>query len=133
MERATFIPPLHGIADVTLDLIEKLSAIAPGRSASYAKPLSGGSEAVETAPQVHAAVLPADGPARQVQVPQRLSGLPRRATFGAMGASGTGRRKTPFEPQMPGFLKVLPPIARARPVPVVGSKQPLSRAGFSKT
>ena len=30
-------------------------------------------------------------------------------TFGAMAASGTGTRKTKFEPQMPGFLKVLPP------------------------
>jgi adenosylmethionine-8-amino-7-oxononanoate aminotransferase len=26
-----------------------------------------------------------------------------------MAASGTGKRKTPFEPQMPGFLKVFPP------------------------
>jgi putrescine aminotransferase len=31
------------------------------------------------------------------------------ATYGAMGASGTGKRKTGFEPQMPGFLKVWPP------------------------
>ena len=29
--------------------------------------------------------------------------------MGAMSASGTGMRKTPFEPQMPGFLKVYPP------------------------
>src|SRR5260370_34002847 len=26
-----------------------------------------------------------------------------------MGASGTGPRKTKFEPQMPGFVKVFPP------------------------
>eukprot|EP01049_Picozoa_sp_SAG25_P002063 SAG25_NODE_102_length_15486_cov_22.883278_10_plen_77_part_00 len=26
-----------------------------------------------------------------------------------MSASGTGPRKTPFEPQMPGFLKLWPP------------------------
>jgi adenosylmethionine-8-amino-7-oxononanoate aminotransferase len=30
-------------------------------------------------------------------------------TAGAMAASGTGARKTKFEPQMPGFLKVFPP------------------------
>jgi adenosylmethionine-8-amino-7-oxononanoate aminotransferase len=30
-------------------------------------------------------------------------------TAGAMAASGTGSRKTKFEPQMPGFLKVFPP------------------------
>lgn len=29
--------------------------------------------------------------------------------MGAMSASGTGMRKTPFEPQMPGFLKLWPP------------------------
>jgi putrescine aminotransferase len=31
--------------------------------------------------------------------------------MGAMSASGTGMRKTPFEPQMPGFLKLWPPTA----------------------
>jgi len=30
-------------------------------------------------------------------------------TAGAMAASGTGTRKTKFEPHMPGFLKVVPP------------------------
>jgi adenosylmethionine-8-amino-7-oxononanoate aminotransferase len=30
-------------------------------------------------------------------------------TFGAMAASGAGVRKTKFEPQMAGFLKVFPP------------------------
>ena len=30
-------------------------------------------------------------------------------TFGGMGASGTGSRKSKFEPQMDGFLKVFPP------------------------
>lgn len=29
--------------------------------------------------------------------------------YHAMSASGTGSRKTKFEPQMPGFLKVFPP------------------------
>src|SRR5262249_43828457 len=31
------------------------------------------------------------------------------STYGAMGASGTGARKSKFEPQMSGFLKVFPP------------------------
>jgi adenosylmethionine-8-amino-7-oxononanoate aminotransferase len=30
-------------------------------------------------------------------------------TFAAMAASGTGSRKSKFDPQMPGFLKVFPP------------------------
>ncbi len=31
LERMTFAPPLHGISDVTLELVEKLGAVAPGR------------------------------------------------------------------------------------------------------
>src|SRR5262245_62135889 len=30
MERATFVPPLHGTSDVTLDFIERAGAVAPG-------------------------------------------------------------------------------------------------------
>jgi adenosylmethionine-8-amino-7-oxononanoate aminotransferase len=30
-------------------------------------------------------------------------------TFGAMAASGTGKRKSPFEPHLAGFVKVFPP------------------------
>ncbi len=29
MERLTFAPPLHGMADITLDLVERLGAVAP--------------------------------------------------------------------------------------------------------
>src|SRR5262245_2156862 len=48
MERATFVPPLHGISDVTLDFIEKVGSVTPG-SLKYVKPFSGGSEAIEAA------------------------------------------------------------------------------------
>lgn len=109
MERATFIPPLHGISDVTLDLIEKLGAIAPG-DLRFAKPLSGGSEAVETALKFTRQYFQQTGRPGKYKFISLYRGY-HGATFGAMGASGTGRRKTPFEPQMPGFLKVLPPIA----------------------
>ena len=43
METMSFAPPLHGIADVTLDFVEKLGAVAPG-TLTYVKPFSGGSE-----------------------------------------------------------------------------------------
>src|SRR5260370_19437481 len=46
MERITFAPPLHGIADVTLDFIEKIGSVTPG-NLKYVKSFSGGSEAVE--------------------------------------------------------------------------------------
>ena len=29
MEKMTFAPPLHGIADVTLDFIEKIGSVTP--------------------------------------------------------------------------------------------------------
>jgi 4-aminobutyrate aminotransferase-like enzyme len=48
MERVTFVTPLYGIADVTLDFVEKVGAVAPG-NLKYVKPFSGGSEAVEAA------------------------------------------------------------------------------------
>ena len=48
MERMTFAPPLHGIADVTLDFIERAGSVTPG-NLKYVKPFSGGSEATESA------------------------------------------------------------------------------------
>src|SRR5689334_2692308 len=48
MEKITFAPPLISTTDVTLDLVEKLGEIAPG-NLKFAKPFSGGSEAVEAA------------------------------------------------------------------------------------
>lgn len=48
MERMTFAPPLHGVADVTLELVDKLGAVAPG-TLNFVKPFSAGSESVEAA------------------------------------------------------------------------------------
>ena len=48
MEIMTFAPPLHGVADVTLDFVEKLGSVTPG-NLSFVKPFSGGSESTEAA------------------------------------------------------------------------------------
>ena len=48
MDRLTFAAPLHGISDVTLDLVEKLGSVTPG-NLKYVKPFSGGSESIEAA------------------------------------------------------------------------------------
>jgi adenosylmethionine-8-amino-7-oxononanoate aminotransferase len=48
MDRLTFAPPLHSIADVTLEYIDKLGSVTPG-TLKFAKPFSGGSESVEAA------------------------------------------------------------------------------------
>src|SRR4030095_10901477 len=107
MERATFVPPLHAIADVTLDFVERVGAVTPG-NLKYVKPLSGGSESVEAAikfvRQFH----------KQTGNPGKHKFISRYhsyhgGTFAAMAASGTGSRKSKFDPQMPGFLKVFPP------------------------
>src|SRR3954447_19260264 len=48
MEMATFVPPLHSVANVTLDFVERVGEVTP-ENLKFVKALSGGSEAVETA------------------------------------------------------------------------------------
>src|SRR5947209_4564244 len=48
MEKVTFAPPLNSITNVMLDFVEKVGDVAPG-NLKFVKPLSGGSEAVESA------------------------------------------------------------------------------------
>jgi adenosylmethionine-8-amino-7-oxononanoate aminotransferase len=107
MDRLTFAPPLHGIADITLDLVEKLGSVAP-EGMTYVKPFSGGSESVEAALKFVRQYWKQSGCPGKYKFVGRYHGF-HGGTFGAMGASGTGKRKTSFEPQMPGFLKVWPP------------------------
>lgn len=107
MDKITFAPPLVSTTNVTLDFIEKLGEVAPG-DLKFVKPYSGGSEAVESAlkfaRQYH----------KQTGKPSKYKFISRYyayhgSTFGGMGASGTGPRKSKFEPQMDGFVKVFPP------------------------
>jgi len=107
MERMTFAPPLHGIADVTLDFIEKLGSVAPG-NLKYVKPFSGGSESTESAMKFARQYFKQTGHPGKYKFISRYHGY-HGSTGAAMSASGTGTRKTKFEPQMPGFLKVFPP------------------------
>jgi adenosylmethionine-8-amino-7-oxononanoate aminotransferase len=107
MDKMTFCPPLHAMSDVALDFVEKLGQVTP-EGLRYVKPFSGGSEAVEAAMkfvrQYH----------KQTGNPEKYKFISRYhayhgGTFGGMSASGNGIRKSPFEPQMGGFLKVFPP------------------------
>jgi adenosylmethionine-8-amino-7-oxononanoate aminotransferase len=107
MERLSFAPPMHGIADVTLDFIERLGAVTPG-NLNFVKPFSGGSESIEAAMKFTRQYFKQTGQPEKYKFVSRYQGY-HGGTFGAMAASGTGRRKTPFEPQMGGFLKVFPP------------------------
>lgn len=107
MERMTFAPPLHAISDVTLDFIERLGQVAP-EGLGYVKPFSGGSEAVESSLKFVRQYFKQTGRPHKYKVISRYLAY-HGATFGGMAASGNGPRKTKFEPQMSGFLKVFTP------------------------
>jgi adenosylmethionine-8-amino-7-oxononanoate aminotransferase len=107
LDRLTFAPPLHAISDVTIEFIERVGSITPG-ALNYVKPFSGGSESVEAAFKFVRQYWKQSGHAGKYKVVSRYFGY-HGATFGAMAASGTGSRKTKFEPHMAGFLKVPPP------------------------
>ena len=107
MDRMTFAPPLHAISDVALEFVEKVGQITPG-SLKWVKPFSGGSEAVEAALKFVRQYFKQTGRPHKYKFVSRYYGY-HGGTFGAMAASGTGTRKTKFEPHMPGFLKVPPP------------------------
>ena len=103
----SFAPPLHGISDVALEFIEKLGNVTPG-NLNFIKPFSGGSESVEAALKFTRQYFKQTGHPNKYKFISRYFGY-HGATLGALAASGTGARKTPFEPQMGGFLKVFPP------------------------
>ena len=108
MERMTFAPPLHGISDVALDFVEKLGSVAPG-TLRFVKPYSGGSESVESALKFVRQYFKQTGQPGKYKVVSFYGGY-HGSTFGAMGASGTGKRKSKFEPQMAGFVKCFLPL-----------------------
>lgn len=108
LERVTFAPPLHGIADVTLDFVEKLGAVAPG-NLRFVKGFSGGSESTEAAMKFTRQYFRQTGRPGKYKFLSCYAGY-HGGTFGAMAASGTGRRKTKFEPQAAGFLKTFLPL-----------------------
>jgi adenosylmethionine-8-amino-7-oxononanoate aminotransferase len=107
IEKITFVPPLHGISDFTLELIEKLGTVTPGKL-NFVKPFSGGSESIEASMKFVRQYFKQTGHPNKYKFVSRYFGY-HGSTFGAMAASGTGKRKSAFEPQMGGFLKVFPP------------------------
>src|SRR5690242_13975059 len=107
MEKLSFAPPMHGTADVTLDFVEKVGTITPG-TLNYVKAYSGGSESVESALKFVRQYWKQVGHPHKFKFISRYQGY-HGATFGAMAASGTGKRKSPFEPHLPGFIKIFPP------------------------
>lgn len=107
MERVTFVPPLHSISDVTLDFVERVGQVTPG-DLNIVKPFSGGSEAVEAGLKFVRQYHKQSGNPGKFKFISRYYSY-HGGTFGGMAASGNGSRKSKFDPQMSGFLKVFPP------------------------
>ena len=107
MEMATFVPPLHSIARVTLDFVERVGEVTPD-NLNFVKAFSGGSEAVEAAMKFVRQYHKQTGNPGKYKFVSRYHSY-HGGTFGGMAASGTGSRKSKFEPQMGGFPKVFPP------------------------
>jgi adenosylmethionine-8-amino-7-oxononanoate aminotransferase len=107
MERVTFVPPLHSIAEVTLDFVECIGEVTPG-NLNFVKAFSGGSEAVEAAMKFTRQYHKQSGNPGKYKFVSRYQSY-HGGTFGGMSASGGGSRKSKFEPQMAGFPKVFPP------------------------
>lgn len=108
MAKMTFAPPLHGIADITLDLVEKLGSVTPG-NLKYIKAFSGGSESTEAAMKFVRQYFKQTGCSGKYKFISLYLSY-HGATFAAMSAGGTGKRKTKFEPLMGGFLKLPSPL-----------------------
>ena len=125
LDKMTFAPPMHGIADVTFDFIEKLSNVTPP-GMDYVKTYSGASEAMESAIKFSRQYWKQSGEPGKFKFISRYQSY-HGATMGAMSASGTGMRKTPFEPQMPGFLKVWPPTYMQERLPEGTSWEEVNR------
>lgn len=108
MERLTFAPPLHGIAEVTLDFVEKLGSVSPG-NLNFIKGFSGGSESIEAALKFARQYFQQTGHPQKTKVISNYLSY-HGGTLAAMSASGGARRKLKFEPHVPGFLKAFSPI-----------------------
>ena len=106
-EKLSFAPPMHGTSDVTLDFVEKLGSVTP-ENLDYVKAFSGGSESIEAALKFTRQYFKQSGHPSKYKFISRYQAY-HGGTMGAMAASGTGERKTPFAPEPPGFIKVFPP------------------------
>jgi adenosylmethionine-8-amino-7-oxononanoate aminotransferase len=105
--RLAFAPPLHGTCVTAVQLGNLLTSITPG-DLNTVKLLSGGSEATEAAMKLARQYHRQTGNPTKYKVIARYYGY-HGATMGALSATGTPRRRTMFEPVMPGFLHIFPP------------------------
>jgi adenosylmethionine-8-amino-7-oxononanoate aminotransferase len=104
MERICFAPPLHGTNSVAVELSALLARVAPG-DLNTTKLLSSGSEATETAMKLCRQYWKQAGKPTKYKVISRYYGY-HGATMGGMAASGTPKRRVPFEPLPAGYVHI---------------------------
>ena len=107
LETMAFAPPLHATNPAALELVHKLADVTPD-DLNTVKLLSGGSEATEAAMKLAKQYHRQTGKPNKYKIIARYQGY-HGATMGALSATGTPRRKTMFEPTLPGYLHVHPP------------------------
>ena len=107
LETLSFAPPMHGTADVALEFVERVGSVTPG-TLDFVKSFSGGSESMEASLKFARQYYRQTGRPGKFKFISRYHGY-HGATMGAMAASGTGPRKSAFEPGPTGFLKVFTP------------------------
>ena len=108
LDTMAFAPPLHATNPRAIELVEKLTTVTP-EDLNIIKLLSGGSEATEAAMKLARQYHKQTGNPNKYKVIARYQGY-HGATMGALSATGTRRRKTMFEPVLPGFMHVHPPL-----------------------
>ncbi|NLG27205.1 MAG: aspartate aminotransferase family protein [Chloroflexi bacterium] len=107
LDRLAFSPPLHATNPPAVELAKLVAEITPG-DLNTIKLLSGGSEATEAAMKLARQYHRQTGNPWKYKVIARYLGY-HGATMGALGATGTAKRKVVFEPALEGFLHVPPP------------------------
>jgi len=107
LDEITFAPPLHSTNLRALELAELLSKITPG-DLHTVKLSSGGSEATETAMKLARQYHRQTGNPHKYKIISLYDGF-HGTTMGALGASGTTKRRTAFEPFGSGYVHVFPP------------------------
>ena len=107
LDLIAFAPPLHATNPAAIRLADKLAEITPG-DLNTIKLMSSGSEATEAAMKMARQYHRQTGNPQKYKVISRYWGY-HGATFGALSATGTVRRKWMFEPVMQGFVHIWPP------------------------
>ncbi len=107
LDKIAFAPPLHGTNEPAVRLAAKIASITPG-DLNTVKLLNSGSEATEAAMKLARQYHIQSGHPNKFKVISRYYGY-HGATMGALGATGTTKRRWMFEPFAPSYVKVQPP------------------------